>query len=113
MPPNAIVDFPGGGRSGGGPSSTGGPFDPEDPTLTQRVARLEADVAELKVDVRDIRDRVGKIEERPACMEGGLEAINAKLDAKPSVRVLPTFFSANFFATAGLIVGLLNLMGRS
>jgi hypothetical protein len=58
---------------------------PEDPMLLQRVERLEADVAEIRNDVKEINRRIGGLEERLARMEGGFAAIDAKLDALPTV----------------------------
>jgi hypothetical protein len=83
-------------------SSGSGGSGPEDPLLERRVERLET-------DVRDIRDRVGKIEERLARIEGGFVGINAKLDALPTVWTFSAALIGVVIAMGGLTLAIVRV----
>lgn len=73
-------------------SSSGGP---EDPMLERRVELLEQDVREMKNDLSDIKQILARL-------EGRFDALDAKIDARPTVWTLTVALVSAVLASGGL-----------
>lgn len=90
-----IVPFPGAHSSG-----TGGP---DDPTLLQRVGRLEEDMKDAKSTLRGIETKLGSIEVALARIDGRLAGLEGRLQQIPTVWQTVSILAVLLFGVAGVI----------
>jgi hypothetical protein len=80
-----------------GPSKGGS--GPEDPMLERRVDRLEDDVREIKNDLSDIKQILARL-------EGRFDALDAKIDARPTIWALTVALVSAVLASGGLALAI-------
>jgi hypothetical protein len=80
-------------------ASKGGGSGPEDPMLERRVDRLEDDVREIKNDLSDIKQILARL-------EGRFDALDAKIDARPTIWSLTVALVGAVLASGGLALAI-------
>jgi hypothetical protein len=90
-----IVPFPGGRSSGSG--------GPDDPTLGQRVARLQEHLKEVKSTLQSMDVGLGAIEVALAEMKGRLAGIEGRLQQMPTIWQTVSIPAVLLFGLAGIV----------